>query len=235
MNQDRVVARTAGILFLVALVTDLIGGGLVTRVIHAPDYLTSIYSNRLLLISGMVLELIAAAAVVGIPVVLFSALKKHGERAALGYAGFRIVEAVTIVIYAFSLPALLILSQEYVKAGGPDAPYYRVLGSSLMAESYWVYPMITVFFSLGAILFYSLLYKARLIPRFIPVWGLIGIALLLVGTMFGVFGYGDGYSVVPEPGIMLYAGPIALNEVFLAVWLIARGFNQSAIVAQDQG
>ena len=231
MTSGRAAARTVGILFLVALVTDLIGGELITRVIHAPDYLTSIYPNRVPLIAGMLLELVAAAAVVGIPVVLFSTLKEHSERIAIGYLGFRIVEAVTIVIYVFSLPALLTLSQEYVKTGAPDASHYQILGSSLMAESYWVYPMITVFFSVGVVLFYSLLYKTRLVPRFISVWGLIGIALLLAGTLLGLFSYGDGHSVVPEPGIMLYAGPIALNEVTLAIWLIAKGFNPSAAPA----
>ena len=229
MNSSGKTARIAGLLFLGALVTDLAGGELITRTIHAADYLSTVYTNRTYLITGMLLELVAAAAVVGIPVTLFTTLKKHSTRMAIGYIGFRIVEAVTIVVYVFSLPSLLVLSQQYVNAGVPDASLFQALGATLMAESYWVYPMITVFFSLGALLFYSLLYKSRLIPRFISVWGLVGVLSLLAGTLTGLFSYGEGYSVVPEPGIMVYAAPIASNEVFLAIWLIVRGFDSPVI------
>ena len=135
----------------------------------------------------MVLELIAAASVVGIAATLFSVLKKHSERMALTYVGLRIVEAVTLVIYVFGMPSILTLSREYLKAGAPSAPYFQALGASLLAATYWVYPMVAFFFSLGALLFYHLLHRSRLITRFIPVWGLIGVVLLLVGTLLGMF------------------------------------------------
>jgi hypothetical protein len=233
MNANRKTAAIVGALFLIALVTDLVGGELLERIIHAPDYLTNIHPNRIQVIMGMLLELIAAATVVGIPVMLFPILKKHSERIALGYIGFRIVEAVIIAVYVFSVPSLLALSQEYVKAAAPDVSYFQTIGTSLMAESYWVYPMVTVFFGLGALFFYYLLYKSKLIPRFIPVWGLIGVVLLLTGALIGMFGRSEGYSVIPEPGIIVYAAPIALNEVFLAIWLIAKGFNSSAIASES--
>lgn len=89
MNPAQRTARIAAVLFLTALVADLVGGELIVRIIHAPDYLSSVYSNRIHVITGMLLELVAAAAVVGIPVMLFSTLKKHSERIALGYIGFQ--------------------------------------------------------------------------------------------------------------------------------------------------
>ena len=233
MDSNRRTATIGGALFLVALITDLVGGELIARTVHAPDYLSSLFPNRIHVITGMLLELIAAAAVVGIPVALFSVLRKHSERMALGYVGFRIVEAVTIVVYVFSLPSLLTLSQEYVRAGSLESSHYQTLGASLMAGSYWVYPMIVTFFGIGALLFYSLLYRSRLLPRFISVWGLAAIVLLLAGTLVGMFGYGEGYSVVPEPGIIVYAAPIAVNEVFLAIWLIVKGFNSSVIASES--
>lgn len=232
MTPARKTARIAGILFLAALVTDLVGGDLIERIVHAPDYLSIMYPNRVRLIAGMLLELIAAAAVVGIAVVLFSVLKKHSEKIALGYVGLRIVEAVTIVVYVFSLPALLTLSREYVRAGAPDTSYFQALGASHAAASYWIYPVITVFFGIAALLFYSLLFKSRLIPRFISGWGFLGAALLLVGAVVGMLSYGDGYSVIPEPGLALYAAPIASNEVILAVWLIVKGLDSSAAVSE---
>jgi hypothetical protein len=136
MNSNRKTAAIVGALFLTALVTDLVGGELLERIIHAPDYLTNVYPSKIQLILGMLLELIAAAAVVGIPVMLFPTLKKYSERIALGYVGFRIIEAVIIAVYVFSVPSLLTLSKEYVRAGSPDASYFQTIGASLMAESY---------------------------------------------------------------------------------------------------
>ncbi|MFH1311750.1 MAG: hypothetical protein ABIJ00_00850 [Candidatus Eisenbacteria bacterium] len=77
MNSNRKTPAIVGALFLTALVTDLIGGDLIEGIIHAPDYLISTYPNRIRVITGMVLELIAAAAVVGIPIVLFSTLREE--------------------------------------------------------------------------------------------------------------------------------------------------------------
>jgi hypothetical protein len=48
-----------------------------------------------------------------------------------------------------------------------------------------------------------------------------------------MLGYGDGYSVIPKPGLMVYAAPIASNEVFLALWLVVRGFSSSAMVSES--
>jgi hypothetical protein len=227
VQSTRKAGAVVGTFFLIALVADLAGGELLERVIHAPDYLSRIYLNKTQVIMGMLLELIAAAAIVGIAVTIFPILRRHSERIALGYLGLRIIEAVTLVVYVFSLPSLMILSQEYAKAGSPDASYFQSLGASLLAESYWVYPMLVVFFGLSALLFYYLLYRSRLIPRFISAWGFLAIVLLLTGSVIGMFSQGEGYSVVPKGGIIMWAAPIALNEVFLAIWLIVRGFNSS--------
>ncbi len=182
------------------------------------------------MIIGVLFELINDAAVVGIAVMLFPILKKHSESIALGYVGFRIIEAVIIIVGAISLLLLLTLSQEFVIAGAPDASYFQTLGTLLLAARDWVFLLGPgIVFSLGALMFYYLLYQSKLIPRFLSVWGLIGAPLLLADAgLLGMFGHS------PFSTISIFLNlPIAVNEMVLAVWLIVKGFNSSAIASES--
>jgi len=83
-------------------------------------------------------------------------------------------------------------------------------------------------FCLGALMYYAVFYRSKLIPRWLSVWGLIAIVLLLSAVFITLFD-GDPYSI---SGTLIWlALPIALQEMVLAVWLIVNGFNPSAIAS----
>jgi uncharacterized membrane protein YecN with MAPEG domain len=227
VDSARRTAVVVGVLFLSALTTNLIGSKLVESIIYAPDYLVSAYPNRIQVTAGLLLELIAALAVVGIPVMMFPILRKDSETIALGYLALRVIESATVFVGNAGPRSLLTLSQEYVRAGAPEAPYFQTLGALFQAERYWAYPMLGVVFSFGALLFYYSLFRSRLIPRFISGWGLAGAVLLLIGLVVGMFG--------SSAGVMVFAAPIALNELFLAIWLIVKGFSGSAAITESAG
>jgi hypothetical protein len=83
----------------------------------------------------------------------------------------------------------------------------------------------TVFFIVGAVILYSMLYKSKLVPRFISIWGLIAVAALTAANLIGVPDLTQGFN----PGQLLYF-PIMTSELLLAIWLIARGFSSSALL-----
>jgi len=64
--------------------------------------------------------------------------------------------------------------------------------------------------------------QAKLVPRWIAVWGLVGYAIIFSGWC-QVMGSGSGSGFLPPGGLW---------EVFMGVWLIAKGFNSSAFVSQ---
>ena len=227
MKSYRKTAIFVGIFFLVGYVILLPGGFLIDSIIDGPDYLINVSANRSQVIIGMFLEFINAAAVVGIAVLMFPLLKKQNEALALGYAGSRIVESAILLVGHIFLLLLIILSQEYVKAADPDASYFRTLGTVLIAERGLTFRMVMIVVSLGALMFYYLLYQSKLIPRFISVWGLIGAPLSLAGGLIAIFGHRAGASM--PASTMILGLPIMLNEIFLGVWLIVKGFNSSAI------
>ena len=79
-------------------------------------------------------------------------------------------------------------------------------------------------FGLGALILYYLLYQSKLVPRLISIWGFIAIIMLLVANLLGMLSNNSAMTI-------FLATPIILNELFLAVWLIVKGFNSSAIAS----
>jgi hypothetical protein len=210
------------------MVASLLGGGLVESIIAAPDYLIAVSENENQLIAGVLLELINGIAVLGIGLLMYPILKQYNETIALGYFGARIIEAVFCSVIIISPLSLITFSQEYLKAGASDASYFQSLGNlAIAARSNVVGLLIPVFFGLGALLFYYLLYQSRLVPRFISVWGFIGAVLILTLNLLLT-------ANLLEAGIatgLIFALPMITNEIFIALWLIVKGFNSSAIAS----
>ncbi len=225
MDLYKKTAIIVGVLFIIATVTSVIGGLLVEAIIDAPDDLVNVSENENQVIIGLLLELTWAASAVGITVLMFPILKKQNEGLALGYVGARIFEGFIATVGAISGLLLISLSQEFVIAGAPDATYFQAFGTLLLGArdlAWWIGPMIV--FALSALIFNYLLYHSKLIPRWLSVWGFIGGTLLLAEGLLGMF------SLTISP---VLAAPIAVQEMVLAVWLIVKGFNPSAIASKS--
>ncbi len=157
-----------------------------------------------------------------VPVMLFPIFRKYNEALAIGAVVFRgALEAVAYIATVIGWLLILTLSQEYVKAGAPDASYFQALGTLLKGALFWIEQMLSIVFSLGALIIYYLFYQSKLIPRWLSAWGLIGAVLYLATPLLAMFGS-------PLDILMI---PLAVQEMVLALWLIVKGFNQSAIVS----
>ena len=229
MNTNRKTAIIVGVLFIIATVFLFIGEAFYKPILSSPDYLDNAYPNRIIVIIGMLLEFICVIAMPLIAVFMFPILKKHNEALALGYVGFRFLEAVLYIGIEINKLSLITLSQDYLNKGGMDASYFQNTGSSIQSVNDWAFSIYIIVFTLGALMFYSVLYKSKLIPRFISAWGFIAAAVLLTGSVLATVGLFTGIS---ELGLeLILATPIAVNEMVLAVWLIVKGFNPSAIAS----
>ncbi len=226
MNSNKTTARFIGALFLAVMVAWFIGYMLIDSVISAPDYLIQVYPNKTRVIIGVLIEIIEAAGVISIAVMLFPVLKKFNVNIARGYFGFRIIESLMLIVAALSALLMVSLSQEYINTGAPDASSFETLGTLfIIVRADWSTLILSVFYSFAAFMFYYVLYKTRLIPRFISVWGLLAAVLVLAGTVAERF-------VHAELMVGIISGaPMGLNELFLGVWLVVKGFNPSAAVS----
>jgi hypothetical protein len=209
-----------GVLFLTVNITFIIGVSLLEPLIATPVDFLNISENETMLLLGVLFELVNGIAYVSIAILMFPKLKRRNESLALGYIGIRMIEFVMQIIVDLSPLALLTISQEFVQASAPVASSYQVLASMLLGVRYWGFQMISLTFGLSALFFYSALYQSKLIPRWISIWGLIAVVLVLTNLMLVLFAITEDFGIIT--GL-----PMLLNELFLGVWLIIKGFNST--------
>ena len=173
---------------------------------------------------GGILELIVALAGIGTAVALFPVLKRQSEGRALGFVTSRVVEGSAIFVGVACLLTLVTLRQAGL---GPDAV---VTGRALVAMYDRMFLVGQSFMpAVNALLLGSVLYQSRLVPRVLPVIGLIGAPLLVAADIAVLFGFIDRTS---SPALFT-AIPIALWEFSLGVWLVVKGFKPAPILSGD--
>ncbi|MFQ5834202.1 MAG: DUF4386 domain-containing protein [Candidatus Thorarchaeota archaeon] len=224
MSSDNRNARIAGASFLISYLGLILGAIVMGPFLETPLNLANIEPNAIQVGIGVLLESVNGIAVIGIAVMLYPILKRYNEGIALGYLVFRVVEAFLSILGSTRVLALIELSHEYIQAGTPAGSYFETLGVLALAERHWTMEMLTVFFILGALIFYFLLYRTEVVPRYISIWGFIAVLLI---SAFNVIFY-SGFDLGIAVNLVLVL-PMIANEIFLAIWLIVKGFSSSAI------
>lgn len=230
MNAYRKTAIVVGVLFIIGTVAGILSVVLTGSILGSANYLVEVHANASQITAGAMFILIMGIALALVPVVMYPVFKKYSEVLALGYVVFR--GAIETVIYVFMVLIwlfLILLCEEYVAAGAPDASYFQTLGAILLKWSDVTSSILTIFFSVGALMLYYLFYTSRLIPRWLSVWGFIAILLNLATGILVVFHLMSPFSTINT--VMNF--PIFLQEMVMAVWLIAKGFNPSEIAYVD--
>jgi hypothetical protein len=230
MDLYRKTAIIVGVLFIIATVAPIISGvflGSLSDISGGDDsdYLTETSENEKHVIIGVIFYIIMAVAVASIAIVIYPILKKHNEALALGYVGARIAEGLLFIVNIITILTLLTLSQEFVKAGAPDVSYFQTLGDLLLAAGDWAYMLgFGLAFTISALILNYVLYRSKLVPRWLSVWGFIGAVLIFVYYLLQPF------SINLVEILFL---PIAVQEMVFAVWLIVKGFSPQEIKSKS--
>ncbi|MBN2258764.1 MAG: DUF4386 domain-containing protein, partial [Anaerolineaceae bacterium] len=204
----------------------------------APDYLASIAENGHGIILEVFFVLSMGISLALVPVVAFPIHKKINEVLALGYLVFRgALETFTYMAMAICWLLLLPLGQFY-RQGNLDKTIAYALGN-ILYENNQVFSIGTIIFTLGALMFCYILYRSKLIPRWISVWGLAAAGLYLGTCLLGMFGLVEFNMTSDSSGAMqsilnAVSGLLAMQEMVMAVWLIVKGFNKSALAALSE-
>ena len=232
MDTNRRIAVVAGVLWIIATVADLISRlVLVQPILGAPDYLTKISANENQVLLGALFLFIGAVAAPGIALALYPVLRKHDEGLAIGSVGFRLIEGALYLGIVVCLLMLVTLSQESANAGAAASSAYEAQRALLMAARDSLGEAAVLAFGLGGLMYYWVFYQSRLVPRWLSAFGLVAIALVMVSGVLVMLRLTEPMSTTQ----VVLALPIFLQEMVLAVWLIAKGFNPSAIAAESAG
>jgi hypothetical protein len=221
-------AISVGVLFIIATVLGVLGKTkFLDPILDAPDLLIKVSANQNQVIIGSLLVLVSAFACAGIAIGLYPVLRKHNEAVALGSVAFRVMETMLYIVGVVCMLSLITLSQGYMSAEVSNASSYQISGTLLLAVKDSAGMLSVVTFTMGALMYYYVFYRSKLIPRWLSGWGIVGAVSSLTCILLTIFGQLTPFSTV----FILLQLPIGLQEMVLAVWLIAKGFNQTAIAS----
>ncbi len=172
------------------------------------------------------IEFVWAATGMGIAIGLYPVLRKFNPALALGSVAGRVVENVFVLVGALSLLVLLTVSQQAAGSAAPSS--FQATGDALVAVRDWANGFVALIpFGIGTLMYNYVLYRSRLVPRWLSGWGLVAIVLSMVAAVHAGFTQDFGFTTVTT----MLSAPIGLQEMVLAVWLIAKGFSAPALAS----
>jgi hypothetical protein len=226
MKSYRGNAIAVGVLFIACSATSILSAIPLGSTLDSPDYLSklAVSGNRVVLTA--LIELVWAATAAGIAIGLYPILRKYNRALALGSVAGRVVEGVLILVGTLSLLELLSVGQNSLAAGSAGPSSFQATGDALLAARDWVHGFVGLLaFLTGALMYYYVLYRSRLVPRWLSGWGLAAAVLALAATVYSGFTQDFGFSTANT----VLNIPIGVQEMVLAVWLIAKGFSPSTM------
>ena len=219
-------ARAAGIFYLLTFVSSIPALILIGPILNDPNYVTSAGQDTRVL-WGCLLDSVNAITAVGSAVALYPVVKRQNASMALGFVTSRMLEAAVVMIGVVSLLAVVTMRQDFT---GGDATSLTVTANALVELRNWTFlfgpGLMPVF---NALLFGTLLYRSRLVPRIIPTVGLIGAPLLFTAFIANLFG---AFDQVSSASFFLTL-PIAAWEFSVGSWMTFKGFRPEAVAALE--
>jgi len=215
MKNDRARAAIVGVLYIIGTVSGVLGLTIMPSLAAGSDILAQIAAHHTAAVVGALLVLTMGFALSTIPAVFHPVGRRHSEVLSMGYVIFRgALEGMTYVIGALIWLVLIAMSDEPSAASAPIAAMLQT------AERLVWEQLVALPFVVGALMFTWILYRARLVPRWLSIWGLAGAVLYLGAPLARMAGLSLDFLMFP----------LAVQEMVLAVWLIAKGFSPRAIV-----
>jgi hypothetical protein len=222
MNPDMNTIRLLGAAQLFVFIASLLSDQLLKSVVgtgSTSDMLVNISENLTRMRISNLVALFNCLGIIALGVFFYLALNGQNKTLALVALGCFLAEATTLAVSKIGAYALVPLSQEFVAAGAPEPSYFQTLGDFLYnGVDRKGYDIHMLFFCVGGMLWYYLLYISRSIPQALSAWGLVAICLLLIPVLLALL----DLEFLPATILGL---PYAPFELVLGLWLLIKGFN----------
>ena len=199
-------------------------GGEVLSSISTGNILGLVAANSSRLTGSAFFTLMMAISLVAMTVFLYPVIRKDSEELAMGMVLFRgALEGTWYFMSTLGFLTLVALGNEYFATGANSAAL-QSMGNVLNQFQDSLAAIGPIFFLIGATCIYLSFYRTRLIPRWLTVWGFIGVVCSLASALLSFFHVDTGYGLYLQMVMMP-------QELVMGVWLVVKGFNPSAIAA----
>lgn len=202
----------------------------ITPVLNDPNYIVSSGADTRVVI-GCLLDAVNALACIATAVAFYPVARRLNESLALGFVTTRMFEAAVIMVGVLSLLAVVTLRQDAGGATGAEQTSLVTTGQALVAVRDYTFqfgPNISA--ALNATMIGTILYRSHLVPRILPIMGLLAVLPLLAAAVATILGLTEQGSVWFAPGGAL----IFIWELSLGIYLVVKGFNPSATAGLDR-
>jgi hypothetical protein len=226
---DRRSAIWVGVLWIMATVFPVMSISSWTALDDGDGVLANAAAHKSQLITWALLNLVGAVAAAGVAFMLYPVLHRVAHNTvrkglALWYVGTRITESGMYLVAVLATWAFLPLSREFAAAGAPDASRFQTTGIILQTTQDLALALAQSVFAIGAAMVYYLLFHARLVPRWLSMWGLVAAPLFLIASL-SLLWTGAPNSTLAHT----FFAPRGVQEMVLAVWLIVKGFDATSL------
>ena len=210
----------------------IVGGEVLTSIVTAKplvgvDMLDLIAANSSQLTWGAFLTLMMGISLTAMTIFLYPIFRKDSEELALGMLLFRgALEGSSYFVATLGLLALIALGNEYAATGAASAAL-QSMGKVLYQFQDFSGPVHTIMFLIGATCLYISFYRTRLIPRWLSIWGLIGVVPYMAYALLHFFHLDTGYGFYLQM-------VLAPQELVMGAWLVIKGFNLDAVKKLDE-
>ncbi|MDR6784984.1 hypothetical protein ABIE26_003682 [Pedobacter africanus] len=220
MTTDKKI-RLAGLLILSGMCSGIFS---VAPAVDSKTYLTAAAQNSNGVLLAAVFQFIMSLTYMGVAILLYPEIKRFNRSLSIGFLGFRILAAALSIIGTTLLLAVLALSEAYLQNPSQGSVGPGLLGNVLKASRDYVnHVFMVLVLCTGNYLCYLLLYRSKLIPQWLSLWGMVGAFLAVSASILFLFRQVD----VITYGYLALNVPTAIHELVLGIWLIVKGFNKS--------
>ncbi|WP_394746974.1 DUF4386 domain-containing protein [Spongiimicrobium salis] len=220
MRAMRKTAIWVGALFIATTFTYSIGDGILQELFLSPNFPLGVSDRTTAIVIAVLLQLLCGLGVVGIAVLMYPIFNTENIKIAIWYVGIRSIKCAIIAINGVHMLTLSAIGKSQIE----NVDTLTTLGAMIIADYHGSFIFLALVLAFGALAFYYGLFKMALVPKFIPIWGIIAVVLMGIGLVMEALGY--------SRNIGFYL-PMGLNELFLSFWLLVKGFASSEILTEN--
>jgi hypothetical protein len=227
MSTMRKATLAAGLFYIATFVFSIPALALYDGVVNDPNFVLGAGNDQPVLWGGL-LEVLTGLTCIGTAIAIYPVIKRFGPGRAVGFVASRTLEAAMIFTGVLAVLAVYTLRQD---VAGADAVGLTTTASALVAVKEWTFLLGPgVMASINALLFASILYQSRLVPRWMPTLGLVGAPLLLISCTAVLFG---AWEQVSSTALLLTL-PIAAWELSVGFYMTFKGFRKPTVSEHDE-
>jgi len=223
MYSNKQISRIAGALIIIGIITGILS---IVPSVESENFLKEVSLNKNQVLTGAVFQFCLVPIYIGFSLLLYPILRQFDRTLSVGFVGFRFMAGAFQLIGIILLPIFILLSQKYSTVSPSDITIYESAGDVLrLLRDLTNHLGVILATGLGNILLYLILYKEKLVPKWLSLWGFLSNTLIMAASFLIIFQLIEVVSI--EYGMMSI--PLVLQEIVLAIWLIIKGLNLKPI------